>query len=65
MTSRPYAVSHLSNAQTGEMKLLFARTAAAMVKSKWSEDDPVQEKWKNVKTVLTATAEPTLGCEKC
>ncbi len=57
MTSKQYAVSYLSNARTGEeMKLLFARTAAAMVKSKWNEDDPVEEKWQNVKTALTTTS---------
>ena len=66
VTSKRYAVSQLSDARTGEeVKLLFARTAVAMVKSRWSEDDPVEEKWQNVKTVLTATAESTLGYEKC
>ena len=40
MASKRYAVSHLSDARTGEeMKQLFARTAAVMVKSKWSIRD--------------------------
>jgi len=65
MTSKQYAVPLLSDARTGEeMKQLFASTAAAMVKSKWNEDDPAEEKWQRVKNALTATAESTLGYEK-
>lgn len=47
MTNKRYAVSRMNDSLDGaKVKQLFAEAASAAASDAWSEDSPLEEKWK-------------------
>ena len=63
ITSRRYAVSHLSSEKGTETRKMFVETVAAAAREGWSEERPLEEKWNKGKEAFTCAADSVLGCE--